>query len=342
MRLYPQIPKGVAFTRLAIAKAVSNGSMEAAATYAENRWGNKDFSSIVTKAAVDAGSTEPSKWGSQLTDYNNAAREFFELVRAETIMGRLNGLRRIPLKTQMVSQMSGASARWVGEGRASPLSSSVYAADQMDAHKIIAEQVITSELLLRSDPEAEILIRDDLVRVIAEQIDRDFIDPANAGVTGEKPASITYGVTAQPSSGVYPDHSKADAIVLFDGFAGDLERSYWAINPSTAVTLNSETNVNLGARGGEYFGSPAITSKAVPKGLLAFIDPTGVAVGEGLGTVDTSTKSTIQMADDPTDPTAATVQVSLWQSNLVAIQATREMTWKVARPCVSLIAGVGT
>ena len=55
--------------------------------------------------------------------------------------------------------------------------------------------------------------------------------------------------------------------------------------------------------------------------------------------IDTSKHATIQLNDAPDNPvTAATVQVSLWQDNLVGVRAERFVNWKKSRAtAVSLI-----
>jgi len=54
---------------------------------------------------------------------------------------------------------------------------------------------------------------------------------------------------------------------------------------------------------------------------------------DGSVTIDMSREASLQMDSAPTDPpTAATVLVSLWQQNLVAIKAERFINWLKRRP----------
>jgi hypothetical protein len=80
------LPKGLDFTRSAIAKALGPGVGEAE-RYAEARWGTKSRAARITKAAVP-GLTTGTGSGAQMVSDEGASAEFFELVRARSIIGR--------------------------------------------------------------------------------------------------------------------------------------------------------------------------------------------------------------------------------------------------------------
>ncbi len=323
------LPRGSAFTRFAMALAITKGDLSDAAEVAAGRWGPMSPAARVAKDVVGAGqlSGASGTWGSELAggDLSAASMEFFNLVAERSIIGRMAGLRRMPLLTRAISVIGGSTSHWVGGGKPKPISALLFGDTLLPPRKVIALTVVTRELLESSDPAAEGVIRNDLIRAVVDALDVAFADPANAGVADVMPPSITNGVT--PS---------ADIQALIRDFSGDLSAAVLLMNPATAVSLSSATNPNIGARGGELVGVPVVTARSVAEGDIALVDPTGIALGEGHAAVRVTTEATVEMLDsslqqDATDGTGTSL-VSLWQSNAVGILAERAINWQTVRP----------
>jgi hypothetical protein len=175
---------------------------------------------------------------------------------------------------------------------------------------------------------------DDLTRAVVFTLDRDFLDPANAGVSGVTPPSITHGVTPVISAGSDP---AADLAALVGAFAGDLLSSYFIMQPDVAVALAGTGKFpDLGVRGGEAIGLPVLTSRAAPIESIILADPTGfMAAYDDIIQIEASQHGTLQMDDAPTmsvtAPTA-TAAVSLWQANCHGFRAIGNVAWAEARP----------
>ncbi|WP_244564478.1 phage major capsid protein [Rhizobium sullae] len=280
----------------------------------------------VAKDAIGAGQLAGGSWGNELAgDLATATAEFFQLVAERSIIGRMAGLRRMPLLTKAISVIGGSTAHWVGQGKAKPITAMVFGDTFLPSRKVIALTVITRDLLESADPAAEGVLKTDLLRAVVDALDSAFVNPANAGIADVMPASITNGLT--PS---------ADLEALVSDFAGDLSAAVFVMNPATAVSLSSADRPNIGARGGELFGVPVVTSRNVAEGDITLADPTGIALGEGTAAVRITTEATIEMKDSaPTqDATTGTgtVLVNLWQANAAGIVAERAVNWQVARP----------
>lgn len=339
-------PKGTTFARMVIAKAIGQNNNAEAAGFAAARWGEASAPARLLKAAVSAGSTGDPDFGPLSGEYGSAATEFIALVRQRSIIGRLSGLRRVPLHVPILLQTGGIEGSWVKEGRPIPLSKMVFERTTMDVLKIAAMTVITEELLTTSDPAAEQLIRADLVRALAEGSDGAFIDPANAGVPEEQPASVTHGLTAITSTGDF----KSDLDRLVAGFPGDLSAAFLVGKPELLVQISGAEFPNVGARGGEIAGIPTLASEGVPNAggqyQLALIDPTGIVytADDAAADVRVSRQGTIEMSDTPTNDGvtgAGSNQVSLWQNNCVAVAGLMRENWRVERPgSVRLLAGI--
>lgn len=348
--------RGMAFVRLAIAMAHSkNEGPDAGANLARHRYGETSLAHQVLKAGgvpllrqkaeIGAGSTQSGSWAETLVNFENASAEFFGLVRERSLLGRIPGLRRVPLHTRLIGFASGFSAAWVGEGLAKPVGKATFAEESLPGRKVTSLIVITQELLDSADPAAERTIRDDMAGAMAAVIDESFINPANAGTTDVEPASIANGATVDAATGASADDIR-DAVAFSIGqFGGDLTRSVIVGRPEffAHIGLNSAFQTEaLGARGGSLGGIPAIASNALPldaggKQQLVLIDPDAVAYGEEGMDLRTSRQASIEMTDAPTgstgpvEPPAAASLVSLWQCNSVALMSEKFLNWQIAR-----------
>ncbi|MDH6273543.1 hypothetical protein M2311_003633 [Rhizobium leguminosarum] len=328
------LPKGMTFTRMALAKALGDGDDFNAAGIAEARWGASSAPARILRA-VGAGT-----YADMGGEFRAAATEFFSVVEQLSVLARLTGIRRVPLRTRMLTATSGASAYWVGEGQPKPAGKMTFTSGSLPSLKVAALAVITVELATSSDPAAELVVRRDMIRSMAEAIDVALLDPLNAGSAGVSPASITHGVTPI-SAGADP---AADLRLLIENFAGDLESAIFITTPSVAVSLASADRPGIGLRGGELLGAPAVTSRSAPAGAIILADVSALALGEGASEIRTSRAATIEMLDadlvqDATTGTG-TALVSLWQANCLGILSEKEMNWEIQRAgAVSMITG---
>jgi len=346
----PPTARGMDFVRLAIVTAIHDKNAEGAAATAARLWGPDSPAARIMnagglemveyeKANIVAGGTISGNWAEPLAMFDDAAAEFFALVRETSLIGRIPGLRKLPMQTRVVSALTGTSAAWVGEGQAVPLSNATFAEDTLAPRKVSALAVITDELAKSSDPRAEFVIRNDMVRAIADAIDATFIDAANSGTAGIKPASVTNGADSIASTG----DGVQDIRNLIAGFPGDLQSAVLVGSGDSFAAMHDPIFMpGLGVRGGEALGIPAIPSEAAGT-TLALIDPSGVAVAEWDMELRTSRQGTVEMKSDPSQssvaPTAVN-QVSLWQTNSVGIMTNQAINWEVTRPSVRVVTGV--
>lgn len=350
--------KGLAWVRYAIAMAASNDNPKQAATIAAIRWGEKSLAHQVLsstggiqfireKAEVPAGATASGNWAEVLGNYEAAAAEFFALVRERSLLGRIEGLRRVPLKTRLVGAATGFSAAWVGEGKAKPVGRATFAEESLPSRKVSSLSVVTQELLESLDPAAELTIRNDMANAMAAVIDASFIDPANAGTTDVEPASIAYGASVDAATGTNTDDIRDAIAFSISQFAGDLTRAVFVGRPEffASFGLNSAFHSEqIGARGGSLGGIPAIATKALPldaggKQQLVLIDPDAVAYGEEGMDLRTSRQATIEMLDESLTgdsigvvPGTAASLVSLWNTNSVGLLSEKRVNFQLARP----------
>lgn len=348
IRVERSLPKGTAFTRYAIALARSKGNLMQAQEIAKGWEDSTPEVSTVLKAAVAAGTTTDPAWASPLVEYQNMSAEFIELLRPQTIIGRLTGLRNVPFNIRMPGQTGGSSVGWVGEGQAKPVSALSFDTTTLRFTKVAGIVVLTDELVRFSNPSAEAIVRQDLTATIAQFLDEQFVDPAVAEVANVSPASVTNGVTPIAASGVDADSLRADVRAVFNAFiAANMTPSngVWLMSPTVALAISMMTNplgqqefAGLSMTGGSFFGLPVIVSETLGGNIVLVNQSEILLADDGGVTLDASREASLQMNDSPS--AGATSLVSLWQNNMVGLRAERFINWKRRRPqAVAYISG---
>jgi len=361
------LPKGTMFARYVGALANARGNRFEAAEFAK-RWNDTTPQvetmlrmpvDVIEKAAVSAGSTTDPTWAEPLVQYQNMASEFIEYLRPLTIIGRLEGFRRVPFKVKVPRQTGGASVNWVGEGRVKPLSSLAFDSVTLDFAKVAGIVPLTEELVRFSSPSAEELVRADLAAAIAQFIDAEFIDPGNAA-TDVSPASVTYGVSPITATGTTAAAFRADVKAMFAAMLAanqQISAGYWIMTQTQALAFSLMQNAlgqsefpGITMTGGTLLGFPVITTENLTASTgspadgypIVFVMPGEILLADDGGvSIDMSREASLQMESAPDSPvTASTVTVNLWQHNMVAIKAERFINWKARRSTAAgLIAG---
>lgn len=345
------IPKGTAFTRLVIAKINGKGSISDTLRYIKGRtdWDNTpelatmlEYEGLVQKAAVNPGTVTDPAWAAPLAVVRPLMDEFIELLRARTVIDRIPGLRRVPFNVSVPIQNAASTVAWVGEGAPKPVGQLGFTSTTLLIAKAAGIVAISVELAKISNPSAEALVREDLIREIAKFLDTQFLDPTVAGVAGVSPASITNGAQGIGTAGTSPDNARADIKALVTAFTNNMlpiNESVFIMSEANAfalagaiTTLGVRPFPDIMATGGALLGVPVITSQAAGNRVILVHTPSILLADDGGVTVDISQEASLEMNTAPTSPVAAaTVLVSLWQQNLIGVRAERFINWKRAR-----------
>jgi len=349
------VPQGTAFTRYAMALAASKGNRWEALHIAK-QWEhqtpevglvlNHDIPSMM-KAAIGVGTTTDATWASPLIAYTVMADQFIALLRPETIIGRIPGLRMVPFNIQMPRATTGSSVGWVGENAPKPVSSMAFDTVQLRWAKAAGIIVLTDELVRFSNPAAESIVRGDLIAAMAQFLDRQFVDPSVAAVTNVSPASITNGATSIARSGTNQAAFQADVNTLFGLFlANNLSTAggVWIMSQRQALALGLMLNAlgqpfypSINAEGGQLLGYPVVASENVPAVGLSPADGTPIIfclpreimlADDGQVVIDASNQASVQMDTAPDSPPSGTTPlISLWQMNMTGLRAERWINW---------------
>ena len=137
--------------------------------------------------------------GQALVQINALTGEFIEMSRPATILGKIPGLTKVPFNTQVPVQTGGGTYKWVGQAKAKPVGKLTFGTATLGMAKAAGIIVLTEELIKTSNPNAEEIVRRDMVAGIAQFLDQQFTDPTVAEVAQTSPASITNGATTAAS-----------------------------------------------------------------------------------------------------------------------------------------------
>ena len=339
-------PPGTAFTRYVALLAVSKGNLMQAEVLANNLYKDMPELGIVMKAAVAAGTTSDATWAGPLVQYQDMVSEFIELLRPQTILGRMTGVRRVPFNIRIPRQTAGTSGAFVGEGQPAPVQKLDFDNITLPWAKASSIVVITAELAKLSNPAAEALVRQDLIDGTSQFLDRRLIDPAYAGVASVSPAALTNGVTAVQATGATLAAIDGNVRTLMTSFANaelGLQSAVWVMSASLAIRLsmmrtNQDTKAfpELTMSGGLFYGIPVIVSNNVqPSGSpgdqhLILIDQSNVLLADdNQMMIDVSTEASLEMNDAPSG--GATSLRSLWQNGLMGVKVDRWIYWTKRR-----------
>lgn len=335
IEIVSNLPKGIGFAQYARAKMVQgieakNGNYVSTLDIAKSMGFGQEVQDLVTKATL--GTTTNAGFALPLVDTNRLVGEFVDLLRAATIVERLTGLRNVPFNSRIPSQLTGGITSWVGEGAAKPLTNPTYGEVTIAEHKLAAIVVYTQELMRRSSPSVDTLVRDDLIRASSTLIDATFIDAAAASAT--RPAGILNGVTVTPETGTTAAAYEADLMTLINTFLSNnlsLDGAYFIMSETRAAQLS----ILRDALGNTYFqgmsltgnrtlmGIPVITSEAAGLKLI-LVKASEILIAQD-GGVDVSFSDNATLVDGGTTH-------NLWQENKFAVRVEKFITWAKRRP----------
>lgn len=343
------LPKGVGYAMAvkATALAAKNNAkgIQTDALQVLKHWGAPQEVQDVIIAKAIVGTTTDANFASALVNQEVLTNEFIELLRPKTLLGRIDGFRRVPFNVKIPTQTGASTVAWVGEGQNKPATNPQFGTTTLGKHKVAGIVVMTDELIADSSPSAPLLVRDDLLLSMAQHADTAFIDPAKAAVDGVSPASITNGLVANDAfdaSGTTAANYEADllkAIKRFISASITLEGAYWLMSETKAIELALLRD----ALGGSYFkgmdmGSEvkfllnvrAETSESVGSQIVLMKPSEILLADEGGVDIAMSSEATIQIGVDTSEPPKP-IMVNLFQQNMTAIRAEQFKTWKKAR-----------
>lgn len=341
--------KGQNYVRMVIARALAHmegigGSSPA--DIAQKRWGKTNPTLVqVIKAGVAGGGSDSGEWGAELVAADGRyTGDFIEYLYGKTLFDQLP-LKNVPANVTIKGQDGAASANWVGQSKAIPVTSADFSTINLTPLKVAAIAVMSKELVRDSSPSAEALVRDALVEASAQKVDSTFFGTA-AGSAGVYPAGILYGVGGHNSHGSSIDGVIADVRQLYAIFQSNKNASGLAIvtDPSTAKALSLMQNAlgqfafpGITQMGGTLLGDTVYTGDNVTAGHFILLKPSDIwRIGDSGVSVSVTDVATIEQDGAPAGegdvPTAASATLmSMWQTEQIGVKVVRSVNFQKRR-----------
>ncbi|MCR4375689.1 MAG: phage major capsid protein [Acidobacteria bacterium] len=170
--------KGLGFGGLvrAIAMSKREGSGLTGAMKHLSSWGYKDIADGFANAQEKALAASSATAGGYLVPVEQSA-EVIELRRAQTVI-RASGPREVPLPSgtlQVPKITSGATGAYIGENTNITKSQQAFGNVSLTAKKLAVLTPISNDLIRQSSPQADAVVRDDIVRSLAVTEDANFL-----------------------------------------------------------------------------------------------------------------------------------------------------------------------
>lgn len=350
------------FAKIAHALHVNGGNQVMAAEYAERIWGDKVFANcirlpehFITHAAVDPGQSTVAGWAAELVKIQQANEAFIDILRPLSVVARFPGRQmtfmgghgsiKIPRKTIK------STGTWVGENKAIKVDRLTLDAITLTPKKNANIITATNELLIRSDPSALMIIRDDILTGVAENIDTKFVS-SDAEVAGVSPAGLqTFDSTPLTSTGATLDAITADLKALLNAMLAvnmPMTRPVWLMNPLNVNALRFIRD-GLGQYAyrdeiaqGQIVGYPYLESTTVPVDIVMLVDASQIIIASELAPqIALSEDASLHMEDtSPADDIggATSPVASMFQMDAVAIRCKTTLDWQARHAeCVQVL-----
>lgn len=334
-----EIQKGMGFVHAVMASASaaiinrkggSTSTLEVLKTFKTS----KVVGDYIKQKAI--GTTTDASFAKPLVNVN-VASEFIDLLRPQTILGKLTGFYEVPFNTKMPIQTGGATVGFVGETNRKPNGGLTFTDVTLTHAKVAGIVVLSDELVRFSAPKADAAVMKSLRDDIAGHLDTAFLDE-NQAETDATPAGIINGVTPITPSGQTAADFDADLNKAIDEFLSvdeDIDGAFWIMSPSMSNRISGVRD----SLGRKYFdgmegasktllGIPVVTSGSAGSKVV-LVKPENILLADDeVIEYDVSSQATITIGEE---------QVNLFERNLTAIRAERFIRWKAYRKAAAWI-----
>lgn len=353
--------KGQLLVDMARSLYFGGGQSWAAAAYAESV-GMKEAHAVM-KAVSEPAQTTLAGWAQELVQ--DGYGEFIELLRPASVYARAPGMQAVlgrNGKLLFPGLTTGCAGGWTAEGTPIPVVQGVVNQQEISPYKLGVITVQTKEIMERSTPSSDMIIRDSMVRDTAIVLDTTFVsgDAASAGVS---PAGIRNGVTPIDGSpagatNTIPEVDAAVSGAIAACLAVNMDTSlFWLMNPIDALHLRNLSNAqgNYPYRdeidSGSLMGYPVLQSNTQPAGVFTLVHSNslyklmegGIEMAMSMDATlhyNTAPEQIIGGDGIPALPSAGNVR-SVFQEDSVALRLTMPASWGVMRTdAVQVVTGL--
>jgi hypothetical protein len=164
----------------------------------------------VVKAPINPADTTTSTWATELTEEANQG--YLDLLRGVSVSPQLWSVAGVNLRFDGYTALNVPSragndtdlaSGWTGEGAAIPVRKAAFGTQKIEPYKWAAITTMTKEIMARSTPAIEALIRQGMVQDTGTKLDNDFLGEA-AAVSSFSPRGMYQGIRSMQRTWVRP------------------------------------------------------------------------------------------------------------------------------------------
>ena len=338
--------KGELATKLFVSIAKAHVSGKSIVDEAKDTYTSDKEVINFAKAVSNPADTTTAGWAAELVQTGYG--EFLEMLYPETVYGRVgakmlyfgkNGSLIVP----SWAQRGDLPGSFVAEGAPIPVKQGQFTSKTLTPKKMGVITTFTREILTKSVPAVEQLVRTAIIRDTANAIDGAFLDN-NAG-SAIRPAGLldpteTGAANIVASVGSTVSDILADVKGVFGRLTAEQmgQAGVWLMNPITVLGLSTK-QIATGqfafseVNGGTFAGKQIVSSTNVPADTVFFIDNMGLTKASDIAPEFTvSNQATLVMGDpaDSIDGTSDPVR-SLYQTDTVGLRFILGLDWAIQR-----------
>jgi HK97 family phage major capsid protein len=290
---------------------------------------------LVTRAAIDSLTLQTGAPGAELYGSRVVTAEFAARTRDLMLCGKLAALN-VPLNTPIPFVSARTRFGFIGEGEKIPAAKPTLLANQIMKPKAIKGIVVISKELARSSEAVSVMQRL-MTDGVVEGGDLAFTDAVAA--TSARPAGLAALASsvvagAGVNSAATFETLLHDMLAAFLATGARLRSAAWITTSAVAVAAARLRNAGgaltcpgiVGASGGVLAGIPLHTSDFATANTLILVDGDALFIADaGVVNISISDKALVYLSDD-----AATVPISAFSADVLALRVVREIDWGLA------------
>jgi HK97 family phage major capsid protein len=335
---------------VAVKAKVENMSQLAAA---EALYGQDSGTYAVTKAATPEARTDVAGWAQELV--RESYGSFLELLRPAALLPQLAAKGGVSLSFDNSNEViipfyagstTALAGAFIGEGQSIPVKKTSFGRKTIKSSKLGVITVATSEILRKSTPAIEPILRDAIIRDTAALL--DSVAFSDAAATPLSPAGLLNGVTPITATGV----TTAEVIAALKQAITAMSNQNRTSKPVAIMTpaVHLGLSMTMTATGsfvfqselasGRLMGMDVLVSNAAPADSIMLVDAAEVYFGLGSPSFAVSDTASLQMDDAPA--TGPALNASMFQQDMLAIRMITNSGWADVRGgSVQIVDGLG-
>ena len=312
-------PAGDMIWKHATAKFVAYAEKKQVGQVLEERYGKEngvaESYNHIQKATVAPADTTTAGWAAELVQ--NDVRGFLDTLKTTSVAAAVankaltmnfGGFNSITVPRRNPLSAAPTEPAWVGEGGVIPLTQFSFGSATINRYKLAAITTMTHEIMERSTPQIEGLLKNALSEAYSTVLDNAFLSTA-AAVGGIRPAGIANGLSGAATAAGDATGGSASLIIDLKAMLGYMQVNRTGAKP--VLIMNNATRLSISMlqsslseflyrdeiAQSRLLGMDVVSSNNVPTGTVMLVDADALVCAFDAPSFDVSDVATVTEAD---------------------------------------------